>query len=147
MSERDPRTYAIIGAAMAVHQELGRGFLEAVYQEALMREMSAANIPFLREVDLPIFYKGNPLTIHYRADFVCFSSVIVELKALSCLGGVERSQIINYLKATNYEVGLLLNFGAESLEFERFSLSFIRSTEAARKSRCRQVPADTQIHR
>ena len=66
MSERDPRTYAIIGAAMAVHQELGRGFLEAVYQEALMREMSAANIPFLREVDLPIFYKGSPLTVHYR---------------------------------------------------------------------------------
>ena len=135
MSERDPRTYAIIGAAMAVHQELGRGFLEAVYQEALMRELSAAGIPFLREVDLPIFYKGSALTIHYRADFVCYSSIIVELKALSCLGGIERSQIINYLKATNYEVGLLLNFGADSLEFERFSLSFIRATEATRKSK------------
>ena len=141
MSERDPRTYAIIGAAMAVHQELGRGFLEAVYQEALMREMNAAAIPFLREVDLPIFYKGSPLAIHYRADFVCYSSVIVELKALTCLGGIERSQIINYLKATNYEVGLLLNFGADSLEYERFSLSFIRSAEAARKSR-RQTPTD-----
>ena len=141
MSERDPRTYAIIGAAMAVHQELGRGFLEAVYQEALMREMNAAAIPFLREVDLPIFYKSSPLAIHYRADFVCYSSVIVELKALTCLGGIERSQIINYLKATNYEVGLLLNFGADSLEYERFSLSFIRSAEAARKSR-RQTPTD-----
>ena len=135
MSERDPRTYAIIGAAMAVHQELGRGFLEAVYQEALMRELCTAKIPFLREVDLPIVYKGSPLSVHYRADFVCYSSIIVELKALSCLGGLERSQIINYLKATNYEVGLLLNFGADSLEFERFSLSFIRATEAARKSR------------
>ncbi len=141
MSERDPRTYAIIGAAMAVHQELGRGFLEAVYQEALMREMNASAIPFLREVDLPIFYKGSPLTTHYRADFVCYSSVIVELKALTCLGGIERSQIINYLKATNYEVGLLLNFGADSLEYERFSLSFIRSAEAARKSRGKQTPA------
>ena len=100
-----------------------------------MRELSAAGIPFLREVDLPIFYKGSALTIHYRADFVCYSSIIVELKALSCLGGIERSQIINYLKATNYEVGLLLNFGADSLEFERFSLSFIRATEATRKSK------------
>ena len=142
MSDRNPRTYTIIGAAMAVHQELGSGFLEAVYQEALMREMSVANIPFLREVDLPIFYKGSPLTVHYRADFVCYSSIIVELKALSCLGGVERSQIINYLKATNYEVGLLLNFGADSLEFERFSLSFIRAAEAARKSRRRLSPTN-----
>ena len=140
MSERDPRTFSIIGAAMAVHGELGRGFLEAVYQEALMRELSAAAIPFMREVDLPIFYKGSPLTIHYRADFVCYSSVIVELKALSCLGGIERSQIINYLKATNYEVGLLLNFGTDSLEFERFSLSFIRATEAARKSKRIALP-------
>ena len=140
MTERDPRTYAIIGAAMAVHQELGRGFLEAVYQEALMRELSTAAIPFLREVDLPIFYKGSPLTTHYRADFVCYSSVIVELKALSCLGGTERSQIINYLKATNYEVGLLLNFGADSLEYERFSLTFIRSPEAARKAKRARTP-------
>ena len=135
MTERDPRTYAIIGAAMAVHGELGRGFLEAVYQEALAYEMSALGIPHIREVELPIFYKSRPLAIHYRADFVCFQSVVVELKALPCLGGVERSQIINYLKATNYDVGLLLNFGADSLGYERYTLPAIRATRATSKQR------------
>jgi GxxExxY protein len=118
--ERDPQTHAIIGAAMEVHRQLGRGFLESVYHEALSIEFAARSIPCSRELELPIFYKGNRLACFYRADFVCFENIIVELKALVDLTGVERSQIINYLKATTFDRGLLLNFGSERLQFERF---------------------------
>ena len=118
--ERDPQTYAIIGAAMAVHSELGCGFLEPVYQEAMERELSYKAIPFDRERALPIHYRDSPLTIRYRADFVCYEEVIVELKALARLSTVEESQVLNYLKASRLERGLLINFGAERLEYKRF---------------------------
>ena len=121
--DRDPRTYAIIGAAMEVHKQLGCGFLEPVYQEAFTIELTARNIPFRREVGLPVRYKGQLLETGYRADFVCFDSVVIELKALARMSGTEEAQIINYLKATAYEVGLLLNFGARSLEHRRFVFS------------------------
>ena len=117
----DPRTYAIIGAAIEVHRYLGCGFLEPVYQDALQIELVRQGIPFDREVELPVFYRRERLSASYRADFICFDSVIVEVKALSRLSGVEEAQPINYLKASKLEVGLLLNFGAPSLEYKRLA--------------------------
>ena len=119
----DQQTYAVIGAAMEVHRELGSGFLEPVYQDALALEFARRNVPFKREVALPIHYKDAQLTTSYKADFICYDAVVVELKALSEVGGTEESQLINYLKATGMEVGLLLNFGGDSLYAKRFANS------------------------
>jgi len=121
--EKDPRTFAIIGAAIEVHRELGPGFLEAVYQEAFARELAKRGIPVRAEVELPVFYKCERLSSSYRADFVCFDSIVVEVKALGQVTGIEDSQVINYLKASGHSVGLLLNFGARSLQHKRLVLS------------------------
>jgi GxxExxY protein len=118
--DRDPRTYAIIGAAFEVHKTLGGGFLEVAYGDALAVEFAARAIPFDRERELPILYKGRRLPTVYRADFLCYGGVIVEIKALVRLSAIEEAQIINYLKASDLEVGLLLNFGPKSLEHRRF---------------------------
>ena len=120
---RDPQTYAIIGTAMEVHRVLGCGFLEPVYQEALAKELLLRAIPFRREVDLPLTYKGDLLQVKYKPDFICYDGVIVELKALDRLSGKEKAQVINYLKATGIERGLLLNFGTARLEYERLILT------------------------
>ena len=118
----DPETYAVIGAAMEVHAHLGHGFLEPVYQDALTVELSQRGVQFEREVEIPVLYKGASLSSRYRADFVCFGQIIVELKALGSLSTTEHSQVINYLKATGLKRGLLLNFGAPSLQYKRFVL-------------------------
>lgn len=123
LTEDDPRTYSIIGAAMEVHRQLGCGFLEPVYQEALALEFANQEIPFIRELKLSLAYKGQTLHTKYSPDFICFDSVVVELKALARMSGSEEAQVINYLKATGHEVGLLLNFGNRSLEHRRFVLT------------------------
>ena len=116
---KDSETYAIIGAAMRVHRELGNGFLEAVYQEALGHEFSLRVIPFEREKELPVFYRGERLRTFYKVDFLCYGSIIVELKALQGLSGTEESQLIHYLKASGKHKGLLINFGVRSLQVKR----------------------------
>ena len=130
---RDPETYAIIGAAMEVHRQLGHGFLEAVYQEALALEMMAREIPFQREVSLPVEYKGRRLECSYRADFVCFRTIAIELKATMQLTGADEAQLINELKATGLTRGLLLNFGSPSLEHKRLVFNLRESAQSADK--------------
>ena len=104
---------------MEVHRELGRGFLELVYQAALSLEFQERGIPFKAEVALPVRYKGRILTCGYRADFVCFEDFLVEIKAITKLTTADDAQLLNELKATNYQRGLLLNFGSRSLEVKR----------------------------
>ena len=133
LENRDIQTYEIIGAAMKVHRELGHGFLEAVYQEALSIEFENQKIPYTREMQIPITYCGVTLQTYYKADFVCFNQIVVELKAMSRLTGNEEAQVINYLKATNLQRGLLLNFGTSSLEYKRLVFNLRESAKSADK--------------
>jgi len=112
-------SYKIIGACMEVHRELGCGFLEAVYQEALEKEFILRKIPFTREIKINITYKGVVLEKSYFADFICYDEIVLELKAISCMDGIHTAQVINYLKATKLQVGLLVNFGQKSLQQKR----------------------------
>ena len=112
--------YNIIGAAMEVHNDLGCRFLEAVYQEAFEIELQNQKIPYTREQEIEIYYKEIQLNKKSRADFICFDKIIVELKALSQLSSENEAQVLNYLKATNLKVGLLINFGSKSLQYKRF---------------------------
>jgi len=132
--KNDPRTYAIIGAGIEVHSVLGCGFLESVYQEALALEFARQQVPFAAQVELPIAYRGSPLKATFRADFICFDEVIVEVKALSALSSVEDAQVINYLKATGLQLGLLLNFGSRSLQHRRLVLSNRESLQSAKSA-------------
>jgi GxxExxY protein len=116
-------SYEIIGAAMTVYNTLRSGFLEAVYQEALGIEMNLVDIPFEREKELKIFYEGVELKQRYRADFVCYDKIIVELKAVSELDDSHRAQVYNYLRATGFKLGILINFGnKEHIEYQRIVL-------------------------
>ncbi len=115
-------SYNIIGAAQEVHRELGHGFLEPVYQDALSIEFKERSIPFEKEKELLITYKDQVLSKQYKADFVCYQQIIVELKAVARLTTEHEAQVLNYLKATGYRLGLLVNFGEPSLVFKRFVL-------------------------
>ena len=116
-------SYKVVGAAYKVYNALGHGFLEAVYQEAFEIEFQRQGIPYEREKELKIQYDGVELKQTYKADFVCFGKIIVELKAVNALDDAHRSQVYNYLHATGYKLGLLLNFGnSDELEKERIVL-------------------------
>ena len=108
---------------MNVHWTLGQGFLESVYHEALAVEFASRDIPRLREAPIPVTYKGAALSCNFRADFLCYGNVIVELKAVSHFSAIEDAQVLNYLKASKLGTALLLNFGASSLQHKRFALS------------------------
>ncbi len=112
-------SYEIIGACMEVHKQLGCGFLEAVYQEALAEEYEIREIPFEQEKRLQIEYKGKILKKEYVADFVCYDKIIIEVKALSKLASEHLAQTLNYLKITDFDLGILVNFGKSSLEYKR----------------------------
>ncbi len=129
MAIRDnPLAYSVLGAAMQVHTTLGRGFLEAVYGDALEVELTRRGIPFERERDIRIFYNGHPLKSFYRADFLCGDNLIVELKAIKTIGNVEFAQVFNYLKATGVQFGLLLNFATQSLQYNYLTSPFLEES-------------------
>jgi GxxExxY protein len=114
----DDVTYGIIGAAMEVHSSLGPGFWRRSTKK-LFRLSCPRRIPFSRETETAIFYKGKELKTSYRSDFIFHGCIIVELKAISKLGDIEKAQVLNYLRATGFRKGLLFNFGAQSLEKRR----------------------------
>lgn len=112
--------FAIIGAAMEVYNVMGIGFLEAVYQAAFEMELSMRRIPFESQKELMVYYKGQPLSAVYKSDLILYGKIVVELKALDHLTTREEAQLLNYLKATGMEVGVLINFGAHGkLEWKR----------------------------
>ena len=132
--ERDPETYAIIGAAMEVHGTLGHGFLEAVYQDALECEFEIRGIPFHREYEIPVLYKGQKLSSPYRADFICYDAIIVELKAIKKLTEIEDAQVLHYLKATSFKRALLFNFASAHLEHKRLVNHYNQNLRASAQS-------------
>ncbi len=111
--------YSIVGAAFEVHNELRNGFQESVYQEAMAKEFKLKEIPFEKEVLINVYYKGEKLEKYYKADFICYNSIIIELKALSDITNEHEAQLINYLKATKMKLGILINFGKSSLQYKR----------------------------
>ena len=115
----EKETYKIIGACMSVHKALGAGFLESVYQEALEKEFTIQEIPFVRHQKLNIIFNGEKLKKYFVTDFVCYDKIVLELKAVSFLRQDDERQLLNYLKATSMEVGLLANFGQKSLVWKR----------------------------
>jgi GxxExxY protein len=132
---RDEQTGTIIGAGIVVHTKMGRGFLEPVYSECLVIEFKRQGIPFEREVALSVSYDGILLPSHFRVDFICYESVVVEVKALAGLTPREMSQMMNYLRASDLHRGLLLNFGAATLETRRI----VWGLEDDPLMRCRSV--------
>ena len=120
---KESESFAILGACFEVYRQKGCGFLEAVYQECLEIEFAERGIPARAQVPIGLEYKGRPLKKHYEADFVCFDSVLVEIKALTELADEHRAQVQNYLHATGHWLGLLVNFGHfPKVEYERFVL-------------------------
>ena len=113
--------FKIVGACMEVYNNLGSGFLESVYQEALAKEFAERNIPYVEQWGIDVYYKGELLQKKFFADFICFDNIIIEIKAMEGLVGEHEAQLINYLKATKKPLGLLVNFGGIKLQYKRFA--------------------------
>lgn len=111
--------YKIIGCFYAVYNSLGHGFLESVYKEALAKEFKKNNIPFVRENKIEVYYQEEKLNKYFKADFICFNEIIIEVKAEKLLPKSANDQVINYLKATNFKLAYLVNFGGDKLFFKR----------------------------
>ncbi len=109
----EDESYVIRGAVFEVYRHLGSGFLEAVYQECLEKELTERNIPFVSQKELTVYYKGQPLQQTYKPDLICYDCIIVEIKALTATSGEHIAQVLNYLKATELQLGLLVNFGCQ----------------------------------
>jgi GxxExxY protein len=119
----EEETYAIRGAVFEVYREMGCGFLEAVYQECLEKELASKRIPFVSQPELNLNYKGKPLQQTYKPDLICYDQIILELKTAKDIAPEHKAQVINYLKATNLKIGLLINFGSHpKVQIERFAL-------------------------
>jgi GxxExxY protein len=119
----EEETFAIRGAVFAVYKEMGCGFLEAVYQECLEKEFKLRSIPYVAQPELMLTYKGDRLDQTYKPDLICFGKIILELKALRQLGPEHKAQVLNYLRASNLKLGLLINFGSyPSVQIERMAL-------------------------
>ena len=117
-NEYQDEIYTIVGAAMEVQNELGLGFLELVYHDALNIELGLRGVPFETEKEIRIMYKGKPLDKVYKADLVCYGNIIVELKAVDKLLSEHTAQLLNYLKATGSTIGVLINFGEKPLRYK-----------------------------
>jgi len=113
-------SFDIMGACFEVYKEKGNGFLEAVYQECLEMEMADRKVPFLSQPQLALAYKGRPLKSKYTPDLICYDKIVLELKAVTALTDEHRAQVQNYLRATKFKLGLLVNFGHyPKVEYER----------------------------
>jgi len=119
----EEETFSIRGAIFEVYREMGCGFLEAVYQECLEKELKSKGIPFISQPELKLNYKGKSLRQTYKPDLICYEQIIVELKAVKEIAPEHKAQVINYLKATNLRLGLLINFGSHpKVQIERLIL-------------------------
>lgn len=131
----NPQAYAIMGCAMRVHATLGGGFLESAYGDALEIEFAKSDIPFVREDEITIVYQGHPLKTTYRADFTCFGrSFLVELKAVKEITGVEKAQVLHYMKATGIRFALLINFANEKLQYDAFDAEELKKSSPLPKT-------------
>ena len=129
--------FKLVGFCMEIHCELGKGHDEAIYKDALVIELQRAKIPFDRELKYEVSYKGVILPHHYRADFTVWNKILFEAKAVEMLTEAHVKQVLNYLAAAKLELGLLVNFGGDSLEWKRVVLS--------RKSKPKQLPEDFRL--
>ena len=116
----EAETYKILGACIKVHKKLGNGFSESIYREALAKELTSSGIPFEQAKKLPVFYEGTPLNTHCVADFVCFDTIILDIKALCCIDQNIKLQVLKLLKSTNLDIGYLVNFGESTLTWKRY---------------------------